>query len=375
MQRAALLLCLSLAACVHEAPATSTTPALDQRQVTALVPAKLKDRAAWADDVVAAIRLTNKEPTAERVCAVLAIIEQESGFAVDPVVASLPSVVKKGLVKRLEKLGPLAEPMLAAVLEGKAPGDVETFGQRLEKLHTERDLDRLFRDVAKAYRDELPGPLSMLGAGAIEQFNPVTTAGSMQVKVTFAKKLADGEGLDDDGLRELLYTRAGGVRFGTARLIGYPASYDDVVYRFADYNAGVYASRNAAFQEMLGAVTGVRLVPDGDLLHYGSDDKPSDKPSASLKALLAFGAAHELSSSTINSDARKEKSQAFEQTASWKAVRAAWSTSTGKAAPYARIPEVTLSSPKMARARTTAWFASSVDKRYKACRLKLAPPR
>ena len=25
------------------------------------------------------------------------------------------------------------------------------------------------------------------------------------------------------------------MRFGTARLIGYPASYDDVIYRFADY--------------------------------------------------------------------------------------------------------------------------------------------
>jgi hypothetical protein len=355
-------------ACTHAPETTTTTTALTDAQVSALLPAKLKDRDAWAHDVVAAIRLTNKEPTAERVCAVVAVIAQESGFAADPVVASLPAVVKKGLAHKLEKLGALADPMLAALLEGKAPGDTVTFGQRLETLRTERDLDRLFRDVATAYRDELPGPLAMLGGFAIEQFNPVTTAGSMQVKVTFAKKEADGEGLDDAALRELLYTRPGGVRFGTARLIEYPASYDDVVYRFADYNAGVYASRNAAFQVMVSDLIDVKLVPDGDLLSYGSDEEPLDKPTETTKALIAFGATHDLSASTIKRDVRQEKSQAFEETDTWKAVRSASSTSTKKPAPYARIPEVTIASPKMARARTTAWFASSVKKRYDACR-------
>ena len=34
-------------------------------------------------------------------------------------------------------------------------------------------------------------------------------------------------------------------------------------------------------------------------------------------------------------------------------------------------PEVALSSPKLKKPRTTAWFASSVKARYQACRARL----
>lgn len=359
-------------ACATTPPKPTGPPPLDEAQVAALIPAKAIDRMGWAQDVIAAIRLTKKEPTAERVCAVLAVIEQESGYQVDPAVPDLPKIVRAGLEKKLEALGPLAEPALQAILEGKAPDDDKTFGERLDRLKTERDLDRLFRDVADAYREQLPGPLSMLAGGVVdlEQYNPVTTAGSMQVKVSFAIEQAEGENLDDAAVRELLYTRGGGVRFGTARLIGYSAQYDDITYRFADYNAGVYASRNAMLQQMLTELTGRRLALDGDMLAYDSDGEPRDVETNSTKALELFGERHGLSKWTWQRDVRKEKSEDFEKTETWKAIRAAWSTKTGKPAPYARIPDVALSSPKMSKARTTSWFATNVKKRYDACRAK-----
>jgi hypothetical protein len=190
----------------------------------------------------------------------------------------------------------------------------------------------------------------------------------MQVKVSFAKQLGAREGQRDEDVREMLYTRGGGVRFGTARLLGYTARYTDITHRFADYNAGVYASRNAQLQTMLSALTGAALVPDGDLLAWDDDGDPKDTETNTLRALLAFGRAHGLSEGTVRSDAQKEKTAALEDTDTYRALHDAWRKEHGAAAPYARIPDVALRSPKLAKPRTTAWFAQSVKKRYDTCR-------
>lgn len=368
---------MCIVGCAHTAspPPPPSTPPLEPADVARLLPPTVKDKDGWADDIVVAIRMTGKVPTAERACAVIAVIGQESGFKADPPVANLPKIVRDGIDEKLAPLGPLAAPARDAILAGHAPGDTRTFDARIAGLKTERDLDRFFRDVAAAYRHEMPGSFAvaqalslLLGKGYLRELNPVTTAGSMQVKVSFAQGIGEKDGLSDDDVRELLYTRGGGVRFGTARLIGYPANYDDVIYRFADYNAGVYAARNAALQTQLADLTGLPLVPDGDLLAWDDDGEAKDVETKSLQALLRFGEVHGVGERTVRRDALKEKSIDFEETATWKAVKQAWAQKHGRAAPYARLPEVALSSPKLSRPRTTAWFAESVKRRYVECR-------
>jgi hypothetical protein len=361
------------AGCGHVAPHAAPGPAprlVEADDIARAIPARVPDRAGWADDIATAIRATKKEPTAERACAVVAVIAQESGFVADPVVAHLPALVRRALDEKLAPLGPLAGVAVDAVLAGRVPGTRATFGERIDRLKTERDLDRLFRDVSEHVRRNAPAPLAGLallaGDDLIEGLNPVTTAGSMQVKVSFARRLFAVTPTDD--VREQLYTRSGGVRAGVARLIGYRASYDDVVYRFADYNAGVYASRNAALQTMLADLTGERLVADGDLLAWDDEDTPRAVETHTLRALLGFAAAHRLSERTVRNDVRLEKTAEFETTSTWKAVRDAWQRKTGRPPPYARIPDVALSSPKLKQPRTTAWYAKNVKLRYDACR-------
>lgn len=343
---AAVLVAIALASCTHHRPVPAV-PVLDARGVAELVGPGAIDREGWANDIVAAIRLAKKEPTAERACAVIAVIEQESGYQADPAVPNLPRIVTKALEDKLAPLGPLAKPTLRAVVDDETRARIAT-------LRTERDLDRLFRETISAKL-----PAAVTSVTGIDDLNPVTTAGAMQVKVAFAREMS---GLSDAETRELLYTRFGGVRFGTARLLGYAAEYDDVAYRFADYNAGMYSSRNAAFQEQLALLVGTKLALDGDLLDYRGVE------SQTLRAALTFGGLYDVSERRVRRDLEKEKSVDFEDTELWHAVRDAWQQRTGTAAPYARVPQVTLTSPKMSGSRTTAWFAESVKRRYGACR-------
>jgi hypothetical protein len=368
--------CVTTGEPVPVAPAPPAPPVLSVSDVKAHLPNDVTDREGWATDIIAAITATGKTPTAERVCAVIAIVGQESGFVADPPVAKLPALVRAGVLDKLSPLGVLAEPTLIALLQVSL-ADGATVSSRVDALRTEHDLDRLFRDIAAAMQRKHPTSFVLAqalamgaGKGSIDDLNPVTTAGSMQVKVAFAREHGRSEGRSDVESRELLYTRAGGVRYGTLRLIGYPASYVDISHRFADYNAGMYSSRNAEFQRLLADLTGAPLVLDGDLLSYRDDGDVSGVDSKSLQAMLRFGAEHGLSERHVRRDAALEKSVSFETTPLWSAVRAAWQQQMGTPPAYARLPTVSLSSPKLSKPRTTAWFADAVKRRYTACRAR-----
>jgi hypothetical protein len=171
-------------------------------------------------------------------------------------------------------------------------------------------------------------------------------------------------------VRDALYTRAGGVYYGTARLLAYPVHYDQALFRFADYNAGFYSSRNAAVQDQVSRLTKIPLALDGDLLAYQKNGEPREEDSASSRAIrrLTERFAPRLSERDVRRDLLAEKTLAFEDTETYRAIKAAaQERAGGRPAAYATLPDVALESPKLSRTLSTAWFARAVDRRYQAC--------
>lgn len=363
------LLVLLALACGAPAP---TDPGLSPEQLVAHVRSDAEDPLLWATAVRDALVAAGRTPDADHACQVLATIEQESGYEADPEVPGLADIVMRELEAEVdEKLGFLGPKALELVID-VGPEGQPTFRERLQGVRTERELDRVFRDLVAFHSDKAPvvaGALRLFFPKLEERLNPISTAGSMQVKVAWAQAHPQSRGMDREAVRDALYTLPGGVLYGTLRLFDHEAAYDDPIYRFADFNAGQYASRNAAFQDALAVVTGHELDPDGDLLMYSGRGKAKKTVGQTLGALHAWrdAAAPELGDDALFRQVKKEKSAAFEGTIVWQGVRSAYAEQQGAEAPYARVPEVSLDSPKLRGDWTTETFATRVKRRYRDC--------
>jgi hypothetical protein len=184
--------------------------------------------------------------------------------------------------------------------------------------------------------------------------NPVRTGGPMQVSIRFAEAHAAAHPYPYApfrSIREEVFTRRGGLYFGIAHLLHYPAPYDDPVYRFADYNAGRFASRNAAFQNAVSRAAGVPLELDGDLLRRTEE------------AALRLAGRLEMSAKEIRRDLARATDAQFEQTRLYARVFAL----AGDGAPRALVPAIEVKTPKTSRRLTTDGFAKRAAARYLAC--------
>ncbi len=319
------------------------------------LPAKASDKEGWSQDIYQAFYTQKINLNKENICAAIAIINQESSFQVEPKIPGLPQIVKKELETRREKYH-VPEWVLKKALNSTSPNG-KTYAQRIKALQTENDINRLFDDMA----NDLP-----MGKTLLEGHNPVHTGGPMQVSLKFAEESVRERAYPfaiKTSLRDELFSRRGGVYFGVAHLFNYTAKYDTMKYRFADFNSGQYASRNAAFQQLVSKVTHRSLDLDGDLLSY-QDGKP--EVSDLEKALWKIGASLQMSSQEISRDLMLEKSKSFEDTKLYKNIDRL-AKANNISTPYAVIPSIKLHSPKITRKLTTAWFADRVNQHYQSC--------
>jgi hypothetical protein len=353
----ALLLSLALGACQQAPPAPR--PADVRARIAQLMPASLVDRADWAYDIHAAFSALRIEPSDANVCAVLAVTEQESGYNANPRVPGLAGIARAEIFKRAKAKHIPAFIVRAALTTASADG--RSYDERLAAVRTERDLSRLYEE----FIGTVPLGRRLLAGG-----NPVRTGGPMQVSIAFAEQYARKHPYPHAGerpIRHEVFTRRGGLYFGIAHLLAYPASYRDPIYRFADFNAGFYASRNAAFQQAVTLASGLPLVPDGDLVSYG---KAGDRPGATEAAVQSLSGALGMSEEQIHRQLLQGNRAAFEDTDLHARVFMLAERVARKPLPRAVLPRIDLKSPKITRKLTTAWFARRVQERHRRCLAK-----
>ena len=353
-----LVALLSGCATVEEPGPRPLTAEEGRALVTRLLPESVKERGGWATDIYAAFATLGLAPTPENICAAVAVTEQESGFQVDPVVPGLAAITRKEIERRRESAGIPRFALDAALALSSSNG--KTYGERLDAARTERQLSEIYED----FIDGVP-----FGKRLLADRNPVRTGGPMQVSVAFAEAFARARPYPypvTGTIRHEVFTRRGGVYFGIAHLLDYPAPYDRHLYRFADFNAGQYASRNAAFQSAVTSVSGVPLALDGDLLRYDHGD-PASEPGSTELAVRALARRLDLTDANIRRDLELGKGPAFARSRVYARVFALADRLTGAPVPRAVVPQIPLRSPKITRNLTSEWFATRVERRHRTC--------
>ena len=355
VQRPILLALAALvASCASERTSGPVTSEADAHTIIELaLPATVSDKTGWADDIYAAFKTQHIEPTKENVCAVVAVIAQESNFQVNSVVPGMAQIAWKEIHNRADHtLIPWM--VVQAALDVKSPTG-RTYSERIDRAKTEKDLSDIYED----FIGSVP-----LGHTLFENHNPIRTRGPMQVNVAFLKQTAATQSYPYTvkiSLGDELFTRRGSVYFGVAHLLGYRAPYPRYLYRFADYNAGQYASRNAAFQSALAAASGNPVTPDGALLPANGDLGGTES------AVRNLGDRLNVNDADIHRALEEGKSPDFEHTNVYKRVFALAERAQKHEAPQAVLPRIKLQGPKITRNLTTEWYAHRVDGRFQQC--------
>jgi len=230
-----------------------------------------------------------------------------------------------------------------------------TYSERIDAAKTEKDLSDIYED----FIGSVP-----LGRKLFSDWNPVRTRGPMQVNVAFADSYNSVRSYPypvKTSVADELFTRRGSLYFGIAHLFAYQPPYPEYVYRFADFNAGQYASRNAAFQSAVSRVSGIVLATDGALLSHESD------VSSTERALRTLAGRLDMSESAIHGALEEGKGKDFEQTQLYKRVFALAERAARRPLPRAMVPSIKLHGPKISRRLTTSWYAHRVNARFERC--------
>jgi hypothetical protein len=349
-----------LAGCALQRPPAGAGPALSPEQSRAAIaeslPGGLPDRAGWVNDLYAGFTAQDLPVSSDAVCAVVAVIGQESNFQVNPVIPGLGAIAWREIDSRAQRAG-VPRLLVHGALELRSP-DGKTYHQRIDAARTEKDLSDIYEDFIRA----VP-----LGGRLFADLNPIRTRGPMQVNVAFATQYAATRPYPypvTGTLADELFTRRGSLYFGIAHLLAYQPPYDAYLFRFADFNAGQFASRNAAFQNAISRASGLPVTTDGALLPGSGAAVAVGATELALRALAPRLA---VDAREIHAALEQGRTQDLQRTAVYQRVFALAERAARRPLPRAIIPDIKLQGPKISRHLTTRWYANRVEGRFERC--------
>lgn len=312
------------------------------------------ERAGWAADIYEPFVTLGIPATRDNVCAVIAVIQQESSFRVNPVIPQLPRIAMGEIYERAQHIGIPRPAVELALLFPSSSG--RSYKDLIDVARTEKDLSDIYEDMI----GNLP-----LGKRLLDGYNPIRTRGPMQVNVQFAdefERIKPYPFLGQGNLHDELFTRRASLYFGVAHLLAYSAPYGGSYrYRFADFNAGQYASRNAAFQKAVEILSGRPLQLDGALVpHDGSLGNTE-------RALRRLAGWVNITPAAIHSALALGKTRDLDETPLYRTVFALAERIRGRALPRALVPDIQLHSPKI-KDFSTARYTRSVERHFEQCR-------
>jgi len=316
---------------------------------------------------------------------VLTTVQLESGVTVDPALENPDLAALFAFhLRQLRQQNPIAGHLLDysgldAAMAAKLRADT-----RKGFVRTEGELVRYVETDLRAWlRTYLHKhyflPVSVARYTAEQGLpNPVHTIGPMQVNLHKAYENARNRGevvTSEKEMRDwLLSPRTAmerGIKEGVYQLWRiyrfyrrYLPADEAVRYTTADYNAGEFSSRNAAFQEQVATLTDHSLALDGDLLTY-QNGEPAERVSNTEAAVITL--LNQYAAPNIRQDLLLEKTQAFSSTRTARMVCARYRSKTGKPCAVATVPVGAINPAarvKLGRAYTPANYSRAYVKRW-----------
>ena len=122
MQRFALLAAATalVAGCATSPRPPAVDPDAARAKIRSLMPASVANKDGWAIDIYAAFEVLSVPVNTEHVCGVLAVIDQETNFQVDPAVPGLPAIARREIETRAASHH-IPKFLVSAALELRSP--------------------------------------------------------------------------------------------------------------------------------------------------------------------------------------------------------------------------------------------------------------